>query len=191
MSAENRLKELLESISQNEKYKDCVFHAPGFYFVILNGTIWEMTDNSDGYYPEIVSGPTIEEAECLLSMMESIGFEKDFFHEMIEDCIEFSDEDALEYFEDNGDDESARIYKKIRKMVKSGKTPFESMDHFVGALGRYDLNPCALYYEWDGEYIDLYENVCEAGDRRGEHENLDDEAWINILENLDTHMVTA
>ena len=33
MSNENRLNELLETISQNEKYKGCVFHGPGFYYM--------------------------------------------------------------------------------------------------------------------------------------------------------------
>ena len=191
MSNENRLNELLESISQNEKYRGSVFHGPGFYFIVVNGKIWEMTDNSEGYYPEIVSGPTVDEKECLSSMMESLEFDEDFFKEMIEDCFEFSDEDALEYFEDNGDEDSARTYRKMKRMVKSGKTPFETMEDLVSALGRYDLDLDCLYYEWEGEYIDLYENVDSTGDPRGEFESFDDEEWIGILENIDAYIVRA
>ena len=152
MSNENRLNELLETISQNEKYKGCVFHGPGFY---------------------------------------SLEFDEDFFKEMIEDCFEFSDEDALEYFEGLGDEDSARTYRKMKRMVKSGKTPFETMEDFVSALGRYDLDPDCLYYEWEGEYIDLYENVDSTGDPRGEFESFDDEEWIGILENVDAYIVRA
>jgi hypothetical protein len=39
MSNENSLNELLESISQNVKYRGCVFHGPGFYFIVVNGKI--------------------------------------------------------------------------------------------------------------------------------------------------------
>ena len=185
MSNENRLNELLETISQNEKYKGCVFHGPGFYFIVVHGKIWEMTDNSEGYYPEIVSGPTVEEKECLTSMMDSLGFDEDFFRDYLDDCFDFDEEEAEEYFEDNDDEDSLKIFRKLKRKVASGKTPFASMEELVGALMRYELDCDTLYYEWEGEFIEFYDNIRDCGECRGYYDSLNDGDWIGILEDID------
>ena len=44
MDEERRIEELLESISNNEKYNGCVFWGCGIYFVVGNGSLWEISD---------------------------------------------------------------------------------------------------------------------------------------------------
>ena len=191
----NRIDELLEAISNNNNYRGCVFEECGIYFVIRDGKILEISDDASsspkgGWFPDIVTGPTVEERACLQEMMAELGFDEDFFRDMIDDCYEFSEEEAIEYFENNDDEDSLEIYKKIRKKVRSGATPFDSVDAFVEALGRCELDHGTLYYEWEGEYIDLYDNICDTGEERGYYDNLSDEDWICLLEDIDKHIVT-
>ena len=191
---EQRINELLESISNNEKYNGCVFWGPGIYFVVGNGSLWEISDDAScspkgGWFPDIVSGPSEEEAACLGKMMDELGFDEYFFKDLIFDCDEYGDETAIEYFEDNEDEESLKIYRKMKKKIESGKTVFESMDDFVSAVGRYGLESDCLYYEWEGEFIDFYDNICETGECRGSYDSLDDSEWIELLENIDEHIV--
>ncbi len=197
MDKDRRIEELLEIINNNEKYRGCVFWGPGIYFVVGDGCLWEISDDAGcsprgSWFPDIVSGPTKEENECLEKMMDELGFDENFFYDMLEEsCGDFDDEYALEYFEENDDEDSAKIYRKMKAKVESGKTPFENIDDFVMAVGKYGLDSDGLYYEWEGMYIDLYGNIQETGDERGTYEDLDDDIWIKILENIDDHIVTA
>ena len=59
----------------------------------------------------------------------------------------------------------------------------------LSALGRYGLEPDCLYYEWEGEYIDLYENICDIGEERGSYDRFSDEKWIEIIENVDEYII--
>ena len=194
MDKECRINELLESISNNENYRRCVFKASGIYFVIVNGKIREISDDAGcspkgGWFPEIVTGPTKEENTCLEKIMKKFVIDEYFFSEYINDCGEFNDEYVLEYFEDGEDERSAKVYRKIKKEIDGGKTLFKNINDFVSALVTYGLEPGCLYYEWEGEYIDLYENICDTGEERGSYERIDDEKWIAILENIDDYMV--
>lgn len=74
--------------------------------------------------------------------------------------------------------------------MKSGKTPFESMEQFVSALARFELDD-DLYYEWEGEYIHFFSNICDCGEAPGNYDNISIADWVEILENLDSHFVTA
>ena len=194
MDEERRIEELLESISNNEKYNGCVFWGRGIYFVVGNGSLWEISDDAScsprgGWFPDIISGPTAEEDACLQKMMNELGFDEYFFKEIIDDYGEFDDEYVLEYFEDNEDEESAKIYRKMKKRIESGKTPFATIDDFASAVGRYGLESDCLYYEWEGEYIDLHDNICETGESRGSYDSMDDGEWIELLENINEHIV--
>ena len=194
MDEERRIEELLESISNNEKYNGCVFWGRGIYFVVGNGSLWEISDDAScsprgGWFPDIVSGPTAEEDACLQKMMDELGFDEYFFKEIIDDYGEFDDEYVLEYFEDNEDEESAKIYRKMKKRIESGKTPFATIEDFASAVGRYGLESDCLYYQWEGEYIDLHDNICETGESRGSYDSMDDNEWIELLENIDEHIV--
>lgn len=195
MSVE-RINELLMFISNDERYSGCVFRGRGIYFVIGNGKLWEIPDDAScsprgGWFPDIVKGPPAEEEACLTAMMESLEFDEDFFRELIDDCGEFDEEYVEEYFEENDDEESLKIYRKIKKRIDSGKTPFASLNDFANALCRYGLDSDCLYYEWEGEYIDLHDNIADTGEERGYYDSMSDEEWIAILENIDMHIVTA
>ena len=194
MNEERRIEELLESISKNEKYSGRVFWKCGIYFTIANGSLWEISDDAScspkgGWFPDIVSGPTAEEDTCLREMMEKLGFDECFFKEILGDYGKFDDRYVLEYFEDNEDEESAKIYHEMKKRIESGKTPFATIEDFVSAVGRYGLENNRLYYEWEGEYIDLYDNICETGEPRGSYDSMDDSEWIETLENIDYYIV--
>ena len=193
-STEEYIQQLLTTISNNDKYNGCVFHGPGIYFVIGNGSLWKISDDAScsprgGWFPDIVSGPTLEENKYLEEMMKKYDIDEYFFSELIDDCGEFDDEYVLEYFEDNEDEESAKIYRKMKKQIESGKTPFETIDDFVSALGRYGLESNCLYYEWVGEYIDLHDNICDTGEARGSYDSMSNEEWVTLLENIDDHIV--
>ena len=193
---ENRINELLESISNNDKYNGCVFWGRGIYFVIGNGKLWEISDDAScspkgGWFPDIVTGPTDEEDKCLTALMESLNFDEDFFRELIDDCGEFEEEYVEDYFEENDDEDSLKIYRKIKKKINSGKTPFASVNDFANALMRYGLDNNCLYYEWEGEFIDLHDNIADTGEGRGYFDSMSDEEWIEILENIDSHVVKA
>ena len=101
---ENRtVKDLLEEISENEKYNGCVFWGPGIYFVIGNGKLWEISDDAGctprgGWFPDIVSGPSKEEKEFISLIIEEFDIDEDFFSAIIEDYGEFDDEYATEFF---------------------------------------------------------------------------------------------
>ena len=156
----------------------------------------EISDDSScsprgGWFPDIVKGPSAEEAECLSAMMEAMEFDEDFFIELIDDCGEFDEEYVEAYFEENDDEDSLKIYRKIKKKIDGGKTPFASVNDFASALGRYGLDNDYLYYEWEGEYIDFHDNICETGKPRGYYESIDAADWIEILENIDDHIVGA
>lgn len=116
-STEEYIQQLLTTISNNDKYNGCVFRGPGIYFVIGNGSLWEISDDDScsprgGWFPDIVSGPTLEENKYLEEMMKKYDIDEYFFSELIDDCGEFDDEYVLEYFEDNEDEESAKIYRR-------------------------------------------------------------------------------
>ena len=191
-----RINELLEAVSNDEKYNGCVFWGRGIYFVIGNGEVWEISDDAScsprgGWFPNIVAGPTKEENDCLTIMMETMGFNETFFSALVEDCGEFEEEYVEDYFEENDDEDSLKIYRKIKKKINSGKTPFETVNDFANALMRYGLDNNRLYYEWEGEFIDLYDNIVETGGPRGRCDSMSDEEWIEILENIDSHVVKA
>ena len=46
-----------------------------------------------------------------------------------------------------------------------------------------------LCYEWEGEWINLYENVCNCGEEPGSYDSLSADDWVRILGNLDDFVV--
>ena len=119
---EARLAELLTMISNDPKYASCVFEAPGIYFVVCNGEIREISDDASsspkgGWFPDIVTGPTEEELECLAELMDSLGFDEDFFRDYLDDCFDFDEEEVEEYFEGNDDEDSLKIFRKLKRKL--------------------------------------------------------------------------
>ena len=121
-------------------------------------------------------------------MMEKYDFDECFFKDYLDDCMEYDEDSALEYFEET-DEDVLKTFNNMLKEVKSGKTPFATMEDFVSAVGRYGLDSGWLYYHWEGGWIDFYENIAETGEERGYYDNLSDEEWLAILENLDKYKV--
>lgn len=194
MDSQDRVQELLDLISSNEKYWGCIFWGDGIYFTITDGWVTEMSGDAScsprgGWFPDLVSGPSKEEDACMSRLMEKLGFDEYFFSDFLSDYDYFDEENILEYYEDNEDKESKKIYKKLKKEIESGKTPFDSMDDFVYALRKYGLESDGVYYEWEGEYIDLYDNIRDVGGPRGTYESMSDEEWIELLEHIDDHIV--
>ena len=136
-----RKQELLKQISNDEKYRYRVFWGPGIYFVIVNGGIRTISDDASCF----VTGPTEEEKECLQGLMDALDFDETFFSELIEECSEFDEDYVEDFFADNDDEDSLKTYRKIERKVRSGKTPFESMEQLVSALVRFELDD-DLYY---------------------------------------------
>ena len=195
LTAYLKKEELLKQISSDEKYRYRVFWGPGIYFVIVNGGILTISDDAScsprgGWFPAIVTGPTEEEKECLQNLMDTLDFDEMFFSELIEECGEFDEDYVEDFFTDNDDEDSLKIYHKIESKVKSGKTPFESMEQFVSALARFELDD-DLYYQWEGEYTHFFNNICDCGEAPGSYDNISTAEWVEILENLDSHFVTA
>ena len=101
MDLEDKIEKLLEDISNDIKYEGCVFWGPGVYFVIGNGTLWEISDDAGysprgGWFPDIVSGPSEEQTSYIKHMMEEIGFDECFFQELIEEYGEFDEDYVLD-----------------------------------------------------------------------------------------------
>lgn len=193
---EERLNELLKAISNNPKYNNRVFYGSGIYFIICDAEITEISDDAGcsprgGWFPDIISGPTEDENKCLESMMEKFGFDEEFFRDITYFYGEFDEDYVEEYFEEQEDERSLEIYRKIKKKIESGKTPFDSVNSFANALGRFGLDSDVLYYEWEGEHIDLYDNIAETGEYRGYYDNMSDEEWITLLEHIDEHILTV
>ena len=202
MDTKTRINELLQIISNNKKYEESVFKAKCIYFVIKNGKLLEIRDN-DGSGPKwsvplkIVKGPTDEENSFVESMIRDFDYDFNayFFSELLwsydYDVTDIKDEDIIDFFEDREDEESLEIYKKMKTKIIDAESPFKELSSFVIAVDRCGLDSSRLYYAFEDEYIDLYDNICETGEPMGEFDNLTDEEWINILENIDDHIVKA
>lgn len=192
MGEEQRIEQLLQQISDNEKYRGCVFEGPGIYFVVVNGEVLTISDDAScsprgGWFPAIVTGPNEEEEAYLQAKMFELNFGSEFFSEALEDC---DPEDVEYFFEENEDEESLEIFRKLSAEVASGKTPFETMEALISKLTCFELDS-DLYYVWEGEFIHFYDNICDTGEAPGYFDSIDNATWIRILENIDSYIVTA
>lgn len=193
-AAARKMEALLKQISGNKKYLGRVFRGPSVYFAIVDGGILAIPDDGGGS-PQgsplmIIAGPTEEEKECIQHLMDTLDFDETLFSDMLDMCDEFSEDEAEDYFDENEDEDALEVYRAIKRKVKSGKTPFPSMERFFAALSMIELDS-GLYYEWEGEYIDLYENICECGEAPDSFDYISTAEWVEILENLDRHFATA
>jgi len=190
---EKKIGELLHKLSEEGNTYGEIYEVSCVFFIIANDEIWEIPNDAGGspkggWFPDIVAGPTVEEDAYLRAMMEKYDFDECFFKDYLDDCMEYDEDSALEYFEET-DEDVLKTFNNMLKEVKSGKTPFATMEDFVSAVGRYGLDSGWLYYDWEGEWIDFYENIAETGEERGYYDNLSDEEWLAILENLDKYKV--
>ena len=192
MNYEQRIEQLLQQIADNPKYTGCVFEGPGIYFAIVNGEILTISNDAScsprgGWFPDIVSHPSEEKENYLVQKMNEFGFDEDFFLEAAE---EYGPDGVECYFEDEEDETSLKICQKIAAEIEAGGTPFYSMEDFVKALQLLELDD-DLYYEWEGEYIHFYNNICDTGEAPGYFDSIDKDTWVSILEQIDRHVVSA
>ena len=192
MTEEQRIEQLLQQIADNPKYAGCVFEGPGIYFAIVNGEILTISNDAScsprgGWFPDIISHPSEEKENFLVQKMNEFGFGEDFFYEAAE---EYGPDGVECYFEDEEDEAGLEICQKIAAEIEAGGTPFYSMEDFVKALQQLELDD-DLYYEWEGEYIHFYNNICDTGEAPGYFDSIDNAEWIRILENIDNYIVTA
>ena len=187
------LAKLIHDISENEDLSNNVYSARGIYFVVVNDAIYEISDDAScsprgGWFPDIVKGPSDEEAAFISKCLEKYDIDEYFFDEYLEDAFEYDEDSALEYFEEN-DEDALKVFKALLKAVEKGNTPFETMDDLISAFRRFGLDGDTLYYEWEGDWIPFYDNICETGEGRGYYDSLSDDEWIKILENVIVHKV--
>lgn len=202
--AQIRLKELIHEISSNSDYDGCIFNDHGWYFIVTNDEISLLSDTDScslkGTPISAFTGPSPEEHDFIEKLMDEIGFDEYFFNEAYDEFWGYDEERFLEYYADGYDEEDEAyededppenllIFKAIVEKVETEDSPFGSMDDFVEAVRMYDLEPDVYYYEWEGEYIELYENIADCGDSFEDHVTEDDEfeEWIETLENIDNY----
>ena len=172
----NRIKELLEAISKNDKYNGCVFWGRGIYFVIGNGKLWEIPNDvggtpRGGWFPDIVKGPSAEEAECLAAMMEAMEFDEDFFRELIEDCGEFDEclamlcgGNEMQYYGEIPDSPMLKNYRRLAAEL-APELPFHTSCPDLSRPGERNHGPWNYrdHDFWNGHFRQLASEVgCNA-----------------------------
>ena len=196
MGKEEQLNNLLQAISDCEKYNEAVFEGPGIYFAISRGELWEISNDAScspkgGWFPDIVTGTTEEECEYIEKLMDELGFDDYFFDDLFMYLDEFNDNEIVEFFKEGEDEEAYELCQQIAEEIKSDESPFASFEDFVKKQRLRHLEHGKLYYEWEGDYIEFFDNICDTGEARGYYEKLSDDEWIEILENIEDHIVTA
>jgi len=192
MTNEQKLNELLEAISNTPELQDCVFQTDCIFFVIWNGKIFEIPDSSGdspkgGSVLSVFRGPTAEQNEYVQNMMDNFEFDETFFSEIIDYFYDFDEDEIAECFED--DEDALSIFKKITKRFHKGNSPFNDFQELVYGIIRHGLDHDILYYEWEGDFIELYDNICDTGEGRGYYEDMSYEEWIDVLENIKEYIV--
>jgi len=200
--AQIRLNELIHEISSNPDYDGCIFNDLGWYFIVINDEILLLSDTDPCSLKctpiSAFTGPSQEEHDFIEKLMDEIGFNQYFFDGAYGQWFGYDEDDFYEYFADGYDEEvdgeddipeDLAKFKAIIEKVNGESSPFESMDEFVGAVRRYDLDPDVYYYEWEGDFIDLYENIADCGESYEDYFTEDDEfeEWIETLENIDNY----
>ena len=183
------VEELLEEFDQEA---DGVYQVEGVYFAISKGKIFEISDDAScapkgGWFPNLVRGLS-EEQEAYL---DELGLDEEFLPEFWEEWEEPTLEDVLEYFDEDDDAEKIQLCRELDKHLQAGEGPFADVPSLLLALPRRGLERDVLYYPWEGDYIDLRENILDVGEERGALDNLDDEEWRDILEHLEEYRVVV
>lgn len=184
---------LLRVASENEKYDNSVFEAPGIYFAINNGKIYEIPDDAScsprgGWFPEIFRGPTDEQNIFIDRIITQFGIDESFFSEMVWDLgDDFETSDVFEYFEE--DENALSIAHSIKRICDTEAIPFKSFEELIIIFERYGCNYELLYYMWEGTVIEMNDNIVCCGEPVGSYESFSTEKWIEIINNLDEYEV--
>ena len=184
-----------------------------YYFACSNDEIFmlsSLTNDSPkgGYAYEVFTGPTQEERDALLRIMERYGIDSEFFVPLLDDMSEFDeglDEDMeldeiessiMEMYDfdpDNDDEDDADadadpemvtmldVCRTVQAEIAAGNSPFTSIPDFSVKLRRYELDNDTEYYFYEGEYIDLFDNICMCGEFREDCSDMSDAEWLELL----------
>ena len=141
-------------------------------------------------FPEIVTGLVDDDFMVLKAFMEDIGFDENFFSEVHAEYGYFDENDAAAYFADRGDKDSSEVLDRILSAISCSTSPYTSWKDFWHTYHRIGLDKDILYFAWDGEYVDLYENIRVTGDKRGNYDSMTFAEWVDVLTNIDHFIVT-
>ena len=206
---ESALNEMIHVFCTDPRFKYQVFEDDPYYFACSNDQIFmlsSLTNDSPkgGYAYEVFTGPTQEEREALLRIIEQYGIDTEFFVPLLDYLIEYGeglDEDwtlddvessVMEMYDfdpDNDDEDDADpemvtmldVCRTVQTEIDAGNSPFASISDFSVKLRRYDLDEGTRYYFYEGEYIDLWDNICSCGEFREDCSDMSDEEWLELL----------
>ena len=199
--AEELLDTVLSEISEDEKLADNVYLGDCIYYVIRNGEIYEITDDAGdlprgGWFPEIIRGLKPDVKECIDKIREEVeeAADIDELYNLIkenlnEDCLD--DDEILEMLKDMEELDCLKLFRKLKRAVKKTADMFSDVTEFFQAYQKYDLDPNTLYYWWEDDYIDLYDNIQSFGEPRGSFEEFSAQEWLEELCDLENTIVEA
>lgn len=208
---EEVLQEMLNMVS--DKSERNVYEDANFFFIICYGNIVEMLAEGDGgpkysRFPTIITGNTQNEVSALNSIIDKIGCNElseldDFLREEYWES-EYEDSEVIECFksiiEKSAKDEEIQQFQKNITIFEKLLSQIETQQEYFGSAFEFFKKRCKeseglingeLYYEWEGMYINLYDNIADCGEDRGRFESYSAEEWIRIIMNLDEYIVTA
>ena len=164
--------DFIKILANDDKYDGEIFEGYNCYYVISDAGLRAISNDAScspkgGWFPEIVTGLPSEQTKHALEIAQKLNIDIDFFRKAKEDmCVDICDidcKDFLEYYEEDNE-EDLKNYKKLETMVVSGETKFEDMTQLIKAFLLNELDAGVVYYEWEGTWIDMYENILDFGD---------------------------
>ena len=180
------------------------------YFICHNDEITVMSSllndsPKGGSAFAVFYGPSPEEDAALKRLMGAYSFDEEFFMPLLDYLMEFEEgisedytpediETAImemyDFDPDDGDEDDDDVdpemtrmlqtYRSIQTEIDAGRTPFADMQDFSVKLRRFGLDDDKLWYFYEGEYFDLWGNICECGDGR-EESDMSDAEWLELL----------
>lgn len=173
-----------------------VYESNCAYFVITEDDIYEIPTNTGdtpkgGSYLDLFYGPAKEKQDAAKIIMDKYSIDEYFFINIYDwpEDYDLEGEEAFSVFEGNDDDKrNSGIIREIQNTVISGKTPFKTVAEVAETFKLYGLDPACQYYEYDGEYFEVEENILECGEPRGTYSGNSDYDWLEILDNLDDYL---
>ena len=168
-----------------------------------------------GTAPDVVTGLSPEDKAAVEAIIDKFGIDTidDLFDEASDELWfsyyerypEFEDDDMIEYFEDEGDDDfpprrmseeqkekkrkQLSLYKDLMAEVAKYKDNFEKTSDFYDMYRRRELTHGCLYYGYEGDFIDLVDNVNDFGEDALKYFKASE--LLDILLNLDMYVVKA
>lgn len=192
---ENQITRKLHEISKTPELSACVFECATFFFVVKDGEILEMPNDASespkgGWFPDIVTGLPSELEDYIRSHQGQLDFDDEFLEDLQENVDDdMSTEDIIALYDD--DEDRQDCLRRLAELLADPSCPFHSMQHYLACLPLFGLEPDRLYYEWEGDYIDLWENVADCGEERGSYDDFEPEDWLEVLNDIRSYIVTA